>query len=113
MELTKEQKVIQAVVNKAWEDPSFKAELIAAPAQAIQKATGESIILPEGVRLVVHDQSDPTAAYFNIPAKPNYEDMELSDEQLEIVAGGEVALVASIITAFIGSATLTFMIGSK
>ena len=38
--------------------------------------------------MVVVDQSEKDTLYFNIPAAPNFEDVELSEEELEMVAGG-------------------------
>jgi len=89
MELTKEQKIAQHVITEAWNNPSFKKELIASPFEAIQKLTGETITLPDGVdKLVVVDQTDPSCSYFNIPGPPNLDDFELTDAQLEAIAGG-------------------------
>jgi hypothetical protein len=39
MELTKEQKIWNSVVAKAWEDETFKQELVASPLEAIKKFT--------------------------------------------------------------------------
>ena len=47
-----------------------------------------SYTLPEGKTFVVKDQSNATNIYFNIPAKPNMDDVELNEDQLDIVAGG-------------------------
>jgi len=88
MELTKEQKLFQTVVQTAWEDANFKQELIANPVKAIESLTGETLKLPEGKTIVVRDQTDDSVVYINIPAEPNMDDMELTEEQLEIVAGG-------------------------
>jgi len=88
MEFTKEQKIFQTIVQKAWEDANFKQELIANPIKAIENLTGKRIKLPENKTIVVRDQTDETVVYINIPAEPNMEDMELNEEQLEIVAGG-------------------------
>lgn len=89
MELTKEQKFAQRIIAEAWDNPLFKKELIASPFEAIEKLTGVAIKLPDGVeRLEVVDQSDTTCSYFNIPAPPNMDDVELTDEQLEVIAGG-------------------------
>ncbi|WP_229201935.1 hypothetical protein [Arsenicibacter rosenii] len=38
--------------------------------------------------MVVNDQTDKSKIYVNIPAEPEIESMELSEEQLEAVAGG-------------------------
>ena len=92
MELTaaqkKSQDLLQTIIIKSWEDASFKQELITNPIDAIEKATGERINLPEGKTLIVKDQTDDSVVYINIPAEPNMEDLELSEEQLEVIAGG-------------------------
>lgn len=87
MEFTQEQKLYAEVVRKAWDDAEFKKELIANPLQAIENFTGKKIQLPEGKTLVVRDQMDDSTVYINIPAAPEV-DAELSEEQLEAVAGG-------------------------
>lgn len=76
------------VLAEAWENKSFKTELVANPEQAIKRLTGKSINLKKGNKIVVTDQSEKNTFYFNIPAKPNLEDIELTEEQLEMVAGG-------------------------
>ena len=92
MELTNEQKksqeLLQTIITKAWEDEAFKEALVANPIDAIEKATGERINLPEGKTLIIKDQTDDSTVYINIPAQPNMDDLELSEEQLEAVAGG-------------------------
>jgi len=88
MELTKEQKLFQTIVQKAWEDTAFKQELIANPVNAIENLTGKRVKLPDGKTIVVRDQTDASIVYINIPAEPNMDDMELNEEQLEIIAGG-------------------------
>ncbi|WP_257669654.1 NHLP leader peptide family RiPP precursor [Parapedobacter tibetensis] len=92
MELTKEQKLMQTIINRTWEDEGFKQELIANPMAAIEKLTGERVVIPEGKTLVVRDQTDENTIYINIPAERNFDDMELSEEQLEAVAGGSALL---------------------
>ncbi len=114
MELNQEQKLFSTVVQRAWEDPTFKQELIQAPEQTIRQATGEFFTLPEGKTLQVSDQSDANYAYLNIPPQPSMEDMELTDEQLEMVAGGEFigsAIVLATFAAGLASAALTYEIG--
>ena len=114
MELTNEQKLYGEIVQKAWEDPEFKQALMDSPAEAIEAATGQAVDVPAGKALKVVDQSDPNYAYLNIPARPNMDDLELSDEQLEMVAGGEfiaTAIIVSAITTAIGTAGLTYTIG--
>ena len=79
------------VIREAWNNPTFKKELIASPIKAIEKFTGKTVTLPPSTnRMVVVDQNDASCSYFNLPAKPNLENVELTDEQLETVAGGVI-----------------------
>ena len=88
MELTKSQKLHQTIVQSAWNDKNFKEELISNPVKAIEELTGEKINLPEGKTIIVNDQTDQSAVFINIPAEPTMENMELTEEQLEAIAGG-------------------------
>jgi hypothetical protein len=42
----------------------------------------------DGYTIVVNDQTDQSAVFINIPAVPTMENMELTEEQLEAIAGG-------------------------
>lgn len=99
MEFTKEQKLYAQVVQEAWENAEFKKELIANPVSTIEKLTGKKINLPEGKKMVVRDQTDESAVYINIPAKND--EVELSEEQLDMAAGG--GLAGAIIGGAIGA----------
>ena len=88
MEITKSQQLLQQVVTEAWENADFKKKLLADPVNAIEELTGEKLNIPEGKKFVVKDQTDASTVYFNIPTEPKIEDLELSEEQLEAVAGG-------------------------
>jgi hypothetical protein len=90
MEFTKEQEILSQVINEAWSNPSFKQELMASPQEAVKKLTGETFSLPAGKTLEVCDNSKPGVVYLNIPESPNMENLELTDAQLEVVAGGTV-----------------------
>ena len=87
MEFTKEQKLYQQIVQKAWEDSVFKEKLVANPAAAIEELTGERLVIPEGKTLVGRDQTTENTVYLNIPTTPEV-DVELNEEELESVAGG-------------------------
>ena len=93
MEITLEQKLNSQVVQKAWQDLQFMKELVANPVGAIEELTGHKVSLPEGQKLVVVDQSDASTVYFNVPRKMNIESLELTEEQLEQVAGGILPLI--------------------
>ena len=92
METTENQKatkeVLTQVLTQAWSDEKFKNDFIANPEQAIHELTGKKLELKEGTKMIVVDQTEKNTFYFNIPAKLDMEDMELSEEQLELVAGG-------------------------
>lgn len=84
----RKQEIIESIISKAWEDANFRKELLVDPMKAIEKLTGVKVTLPEGKTLVITDQTDKSKIYVNIPAEPEIENMELSEEQLEAVAGG-------------------------
>lgn len=88
MENTQEQKLNAQVIAKAWEDVNFKRELIERPIETMETLTGHKINLPEGQKLVVVDQMDENVVFFNIPRKIDLNSLELTEEQLEQVAGG-------------------------
>lgn len=76
------------VFEKCHTDASFKQELVANPVRTIESFKGVSMTVPSNKTIHVEDQSDKSVFYFNIPAKPNLEDLELTDDQLEKVSGG-------------------------
>lgn len=90
--ITKEQQkqgaeLIQTLVEKAWESANFKDQLINNTQETIESITGTKI--NENFKFKVEDQTDSSIIYFNIPQKPNIDELELSDEQLNMVSGGE------------------------
>jgi len=84
----KAQEFLSSIYTKAWEDKTFKQELVDNPIEALNKFTGKVANFPEDKQVVVQDQTNPNNIYINIPVKPNLDDVELSEEQLEAVAGG-------------------------
>jgi len=85
----KKQQVIQKVISKAWEDVKFRKELLINPIEVIEKLTGVKVVLPEGKELVVVDQTDKSKIYVNLPSEPEIDNLELTEDQLEAIAGGE------------------------
>lgn len=71
------------LVTKAWNDNSFKQKLINKPKFAIAE---EGINLPENIEVKVIEET-PRTFYIVIP-QPPMEDEELSEADLESVAGG-------------------------
>ncbi len=88
------------LIAKAWTDEAFKARLKADPKAAMKEA---GIDAPEGVEIEVVE-STQEKAYLVIPPKPDVG--ELSDEDLDKVAGGLFGLL--IITALVRGVTCFF-----
>lgn len=88
----KAQEFLYKIYKKAWEDTRFKENLIRNPVDTLNKFTGKKADLPKDKTVLVVDQTNPNHIYINIPAKPNLEDIELSEEQLEMVSGGNTDL---------------------
>lgn len=57
----------EQIVHKAWDDESFRRQLLADPKQAIRDAFG--IEIPEGHELQVVEET-PTRHVLTIPPKP-------------------------------------------
>ena len=82
------------VVAKAWADEEFKQRLLADPAAVLQ---AEGITVPQGVELRAVENTDKVL-YFMLPPKPS---AELSDEQLDQLAGGATASTAGSAGTFL------------
>ncbi len=71
------------LVAHAWQDEAFKQELISNPRAAIERELGQKV--SESTNFRVLEEADNTF-YLVLPKKPSMD--ELSEEQLEAVAGG-------------------------
>ncbi len=78
--------IINTLAQKAWESSTFKEQLINNPVSTIESFTGQPMLL--NTKIVVDDQTDNSIIYLNIPRKLNLDEIELSDEQLEMISGG-------------------------
>lgn len=96
------QELYNELIQEAWRNATFKEQLISNPEAAISEFTGKEFSLPDGKEIVVKDQTSEDIIYVNIPAEPNLGDLELSDEELESVAGGTDVIVgvAAVSLAF-------------
>lgn len=77
--------IYEKVTKKAWEDEAFKEKLLKDSRAAIREAAG--IEIPESVKVTVHE-SRPDDLQFVLPANPGKASAELSDSELDQVAGG-------------------------
>lgn len=77
--------VVGKVMAQAWADAGFKARLLADPKPAITEATG--LTPPDSMTIRVFENT-PQQVHLVLPANPKSASAELSDEDLDQVAGG-------------------------
>ncbi len=92
------EEALAPVVAKAWKDEKFKKELISNPKAVINKEFGVQI--PDNVNVKVVEEN-ANNLYIILPMKPQREG-ELTDEQLEAVAGGACVPVLGLGVAATG-----------
>ena len=86
-EATGRQEMERRIVQRSIEDEAFRQRLIEDPKGALEQELGAR--LPEEVRVVTVEETQDTI-YLVLPSTPmaGAEGVELSDQQLEEVAGG-------------------------
>ena len=95
--------LLKTLTQKAWESSTFKEQLIENPVSTIESITGQK--MPSDIKVIVEDQTNPSYIYLNIPRKVNFDELELSDEQLEMVAGGSdiiLGVVGFVVAVAVG-----------
>ena len=97
-----------ALIEKCWKDPDFKKQVISDPKGMLERHTGQK--LPAQIKIFIHEEDANTLHFYLPPAPSNVS--ELSDEELERVAGGTDvigigALVGIAATAAIATAGVT------
>ncbi len=108
--LEQRSEVQKKIIAKAWEDEAFKQELLSNPKAVLQREL--NINLPDSISVNILEETADTS-YLVLPQKPSDQlaadigdievtevgaEGELSDEELEAVAGG--GFVSSLVTSF-------------
>jgi hypothetical protein len=98
----------EKIVALAWKDDGFRKAFLADPKKQFEERLG--VRLPAELKMTAW-QEDENSLHFVIPAAPKINLSELSDEDLEKVAGGIDAVMGGFIvmtvTALVGSASAT------
>jgi hypothetical protein len=82
-----------ALIEKCWKDPEFKKQVVTDPKGMLERHIGQK--LPANLKIFIHEE-DANTLHFSLPPAPS-NTMELSDEDLEKVAGGtELIVIATV-----------------
>lgn len=88
MESTERTKVLETIRQKAESDNVFKQNLLSNPKKTIENFIGKALDLSENEVLEV-SQLEDSSLLIKISNKDNcIDDVELSEEQLDIISGG-------------------------
>ncbi|MEH1770608.1 NHLP leader peptide family RiPP precursor [Nostoc sp.] len=90
------------IIAKAWKDEAYKQELLTNPKAVIEREFG--VEFPADVNVQILEEN-PTSLHFVLPVSPVSIAQDLSEEQLEAIAGGKdwrLEIVKGAITTAVG-----------
>jgi len=91
------------IVALAWQDDEFRRKFIADPKGQFEERLGTR--LPDSLKMTAHQETE-NSLHFVIPAKPRASLDELSDDDLEKIAGGtDLVLLPIAVTVAITALT--------
>lgn len=82
----KQLEIVNDLIARSLTDSKFKKDFIDDPKGVIESYYQFKVY--DDIKLTVEDQSDESVIYLNIPRKQDINTLELTEEQLEQVAGG-------------------------
>ena len=98
----------EKIIARAWTDDEFRRKFVADPKGQFEAHLGTT--LPNSLKMKVHEET-PDSLHFVIPQKPVENLDELSEEDLEKVAGGiDVFITAAVIATVTGAGAISGMI---
>jgi hypothetical protein len=93
-----------ALIEKCWKDPEFKKAVVRDPRGVLEQRAGRK--LPPNFKIFIHEE-DANTLHLTIPPAPSSL-TELSEDDLEKVAGGtEIGVATGIILATASAALVT------
>jgi hypothetical protein len=95
------------IVKHCWKDEGFRAEFVADPAGMFAKYL--EVPAAELARIEVH-QEETGSWHIVLPQKPAYAN-ELSDQELERVAGGTTGVLESVVVTAVYATAVTVSAG--
>jgi len=100
-----------ALIQKCWKDSEFRKAVVSDAKKMLERQTGQK--LPRQLKIFIHEE-DANTLHLTIPPVPGNV-TELSDADLEKVAGGtDVVVTMGAITALAAaSLVLTAVAGTK
>ena len=91
-----------ALIEKCWKDPEFKKQVVSDPKGMLERHIGQK--LPADLKIFIHEE-DANTLHFSLPPAPSNA-TELSDEDLEKVAGGtELGVLMSVALSVVTAAS--------
>ena len=92
-----------ALIEKCWKDAEFKKAVVNDPKGMLERHMGKK--LPADLKIFIHEE-DANTLHFSLPPAPS-KMAELSDDELEKVAGGtEIFLATAISGLAVGTAAV-------
>jgi len=97
-----------ALIQKCWKDADFKKQVVSDPKGMLEHHIGQK--LPAQLKIVIHEE-DVNTLHFSIPPAPSNV-TELSDDDLEKVAGGTDISVATAVGTLLLTAALSVTVAT-